>query len=146
MAREHLTLPALTTDVIIGFPGETEDDFLATCRVVREVEFSKIHIFPFSARQGTPAAGMTGQLPKSLKTDRTRRLAELERELRGRYFQRLVGRTLRVLVESDAEQIPGHLLGTSCRYAPVALAGSPEQHGQLVDCVPHAYDGSQLRA
>jgi threonylcarbamoyladenosine tRNA methylthiotransferase MtaB len=146
LIRDHLLLPALTTDVIVGFPGETEADFLATCRVAREVEFSKIHIFPFSARIGTPAASMPEQLSKGVKAERARRLAELEQELRGEYFQRLVGKSLRVLVESDAQKSPGLVLGTSCRYAPVALAGNQQLHGQLVDCIPHTFDGLQLRA
>ena len=79
---EMLDRPALTTDIIVGFPGETEDDFLATCRVAEEVGFSKIHIFPFSARRGTPAAEMADQVDPAVKADRARRLAELERTLR----------------------------------------------------------------
>ena len=59
LVRETLDHPAITTDIIVGFPGETEADFEATCRVSRECGFSKIHIFPFSARKGTPAAEMS---------------------------------------------------------------------------------------
>ena len=59
LVRESLDNPAITTDIIVGFPGETEADFEATCRVSRECGFSKIHIFPFSPRKGTPAAEMT---------------------------------------------------------------------------------------
>jgi threonylcarbamoyladenosine tRNA methylthiotransferase MtaB len=116
-----LDQPALTTDIIVGFPGETEDDFLATCQVAEEVGFSKIHIFPFSARRGTPAAEMTDQVQPAAKSDRTARLAALERQLRERYFSRLVGRKLRVLVESPHPARPGWLAGTACRYAPVHI-------------------------
>ena len=70
-----LDRPALTTDIIVGFPGETEDDFLATCQVAEEVGFSKIHIFPFSARRGTPAAEMADQVHPAVKADRAARLA-----------------------------------------------------------------------
>ncbi len=145
LIRRRLTLPALTTDVIVGFPGETEEDFQATCRVAREVGFSKIHVFPFSPRRGTSAMGLPDHIPKSIKAERGRRLAELEQELRGDYFRRLLGREIRLLVESESQQIAGHLVGTSCRYAPVAIAGSQRLCGQLVDCVAHAYDGLQLR-
>lgn len=142
---EALDQPALTTDVIVGFPGETEADFQATCRVARDVEFSKIHVFPFSARQGTPAATMPDQLPRSVKADRVTRLGQIEQELRRRYFQRLVGRSLRVLVESELNREAGRFVGTSSRYAPVALSGSDVQCGQLVDCVPVRFDGVYLQ-
>ena len=75
LVRESLDEPALTTDIIVGFPGETEDDFAATCHVAAEVGFSKIHIFPFSRRRGTPAADMTDQVEPAVKAERVRRLA-----------------------------------------------------------------------
>jgi threonylcarbamoyladenosine tRNA methylthiotransferase MtaB len=131
MVRELLPRPAFTTDAIVGFPGETEDDFHATCRVSEEVGFSKIHIFPFSPRRTTSAATMPDQIPAAVKADRARRLAELEKQLRDRYLENLRGSTLEVLVESNASR-PGRLLGTACRYAAVELAGGPELIGRLV--------------
>ncbi len=91
LVRDTLELPALTTDIIVGFPGETEAEFADTCRMARTVGFSKIHIFPFSARPGTAAATMPGQIDPAVKAERCRRLAELEGELRDEYFARLVG-------------------------------------------------------
>lgn len=146
LVRNSLPLPAFTTDAIVGFPGETDDDFRATCHLIREVGFSKIHVFPFSARRGTPAATMEGQLPKAVKTDRGRQLAELESELRRDYFGQLVGRTLHMLVETDSENRLGERLGTSCRYAPVALSGSDVAPGELIACVPQTTDGTLLQA
>ena len=70
LARRTLDLPALTTDVIVGFPGETEADFADTCRLVTEAGFSKVHIFPYSRRPGTPAADMPDQIPPPVKADR----------------------------------------------------------------------------
>jgi threonylcarbamoyladenosine tRNA methylthiotransferase MtaB len=131
LVRESLDQPAFTTDVIVGFPGESEDDFAATCAACEEVGFSKIHIFPFSPRRGTPAADMDGQVDPRVKADRCRRLAELEARLRARYFESLLGRRLEVLVESPARQ-PGRVVGTSCRYAPVELPGTSSDVGQLV--------------
>ncbi len=122
LAGEVLDQPALTTDIIVGFPGETDDDFAATCRVAEEVGFSKIHIFPFSPRRTTPAAEMADQIAPQLKSERCGRLAEVERQLRNRYFERLVGRELQVLVEGPAET-PRSVIGTSCRYAPVEFPG-----------------------
>ncbi|MEC9003046.1 MAG: tRNA (N(6)-L-threonylcarbamoyladenosine(37)-C(2))-methylthiotransferase MtaB [Planctomycetota bacterium] len=132
LVRETLDEPAFTTDVIVGFPGETEADFEATCRIVEEVGFSKIHNFPFSARRGTPAAEMTDVVSKQVKKQRGQQLAQLEQQQRGHYFQRLVGRQLQVLVESAVANQPGWLQGTSARYATVRFPGPAEWIGQLI--------------
>jgi threonylcarbamoyladenosine tRNA methylthiotransferase MtaB len=131
MVSEALEQPALTTDIIVGFPGETEEDFKATCSVSEEVGFSKIHIFPFSPRRTTPAATMSGQVASDVKAERSRRLAALEERLRERYFTGLRGRKLEVLVESEAARL-GFVVGTACRYAPVELPGTAELVGQFV--------------
>ena len=135
LAQRALDQPAITTDVIVGFPGESEDEFKATCDVAREVGFSKIHVFPFSARRGTPAAEMPDQVAPEVKADRSRRLGELEHELRDRYYASLVGRRLRVLVESPIESRPGYMVGTACRYAPVILRGDISQRKQFVNVI-----------
>jgi threonylcarbamoyladenosine tRNA methylthiotransferase MtaB len=132
-AQEALDTPALTTDAIVGFPGETEADFEATCRVVAEVGFSKIHVFRFSPREGTPAATMPDRVPPPVRQRRGAELARLGERLRQSYFESLVGRTLQVLVESPQPDEPGHLTGTSSRYAPVELSGPEELLGQFVE-------------
>ena len=119
---------------MVGFPGETEEDFRATCQVARDCGFSKIHIFPFSARRHTPAAEFSGQVSKREKADRGRRLAELEAELRHDYFRSLLGRRLQVLVESHEDAATGQWSwGTSCRYAPVRLPATGGASGGLVE-------------
>jgi threonylcarbamoyladenosine tRNA methylthiotransferase MtaB len=120
--RQALDAPALTTDVIVGFPGETEGDFEATCRVVREAGFARLHVFPFSPRHGTPAAGYPDRVPPAVVAARRERLRWLERELAESYQRGLLGRRLEVLVEGPAGR-PGWVQGTSCRYVPVAFAG-----------------------
>jgi threonylcarbamoyladenosine tRNA methylthiotransferase MtaB len=121
--RELLDEPAFTTDLIVGFPGETEEDFEATCRVVREVGFCKLHLFPFSPRPGTPAASFPGQVSPSVVAERRRRLIELEKDLAAAYYRRLQGKCLDVLVEGPDPTHPGHVRGTSCRYVPVSFPG-----------------------
>jgi threonylcarbamoyladenosine tRNA methylthiotransferase MtaB len=121
--RQALDRPALTTDVIVGFPGESEADFEATCRVVREAGFSKVHIFGYSARAGTPAADLRGAVPPAVAADRRRRLLDLERNLAETYHRSLLDRTLDVMVEGADPQRPGMVRGTSCRYAPVVFRG-----------------------
>jgi threonylcarbamoyladenosine tRNA methylthiotransferase MtaB len=121
--RAALDEPAFTTDVIIGFPGETEADFADTCRVVREVGFCKVHLFSFSPRAGTPAASFPGSLSPQLIAERRRRLLALEKETAAAYHRRLLGRRLDVLIEGTDPRRAGWARGTSCRYAPVAFEG-----------------------
>jgi threonylcarbamoyladenosine tRNA methylthiotransferase MtaB len=119
--RAVLDQPAFSTDIIVGFPGETEADFEATCRVVREAGFMRLHLFSYSPRQGTPAADFADAVPPAVVARRRDHLRRLEQELASAYSHSLVGRRLEVLVEGATR--PGHARGTSCRYAPVAFPG-----------------------
>ncbi len=131
LLKASLDRPAITTDIIVGFPGETDAEFAETCDVAREVGFSKIHVFPFSARRGTPAFEMPGQLPKKVKQERGRELSRLEAQLRDEYFKTLRGMRLRVLAESASEEHPGKMVGTACRYATTVVEGV--EAGEFVD-------------
>jgi threonylcarbamoyladenosine tRNA methylthiotransferase MtaB len=142
LVHDALDQPAISTDIIVGFPGETDEDFAATCRVVDEIACSKIHVFPFSARRGTTAAEMQDQVPAAVKAARAEVLSALADRLRDRYFASLRGRTLQVLVEPRAGSRAGYRLGTSCRYAPVEvpIEGTTVRH--FVNCVAgEAVDG-----
>lgn len=120
LIEDTLQKPAFSTDVIVGFPGETDADFQASLDVCDQVGFSKIHMFPFSPRRDTPAADMENQIPKSLKSRRGKLLEELENRTRRRYFDSLVGDRLQLLVESCKPDGDGFIVkGTSCRYATV---------------------------
>jgi threonylcarbamoyladenosine tRNA methylthiotransferase MtaB len=121
--RATLDRPAFTTDVILGFPGETEADFEQTCAVVREVGFAKVHIFSYSPRQGTPAAQLTDAVPAPVVAERRERLLRLGRETAQAYQRELLGRRLDVLVEGPDPERPGFVRGTACRAVPVAFAG-----------------------
>jgi threonylcarbamoyladenosine tRNA methylthiotransferase MtaB len=146
MVRDALDEPALTTDVIVGFPGETDADFEATCQAASEVGFSKIHIFPFSPRRGVPAAEMPGQIDASVKKQRRTRLAGLEASLRDRYFRGLLGRRLRVLVEGPSDRRAGWSFGAACRYAPVELPTLGVPAGEFADVVAQSVDGGRILA
>jgi threonylcarbamoyladenosine tRNA methylthiotransferase MtaB len=121
--KKALDLPAFTTDVIVGFPGETDADFEATCQVVSEVGFAKVHVFTYSPRAGTPAALLRDAVPHGRMEERRERLRELERQTCAAYQRSLLGRRLDVLVEGADLQFPGHVRGTSCRYVPVSFPG-----------------------
>jgi threonylcarbamoyladenosine tRNA methylthiotransferase MtaB len=141
--RAALDRPALTTDVIVGFPGETETDFTATCDVVRDIGFAKVHVFRFSPRPGTPAAQMPGQVQGRVAARRASELGNLGKRLEERCLRGLIGRPLRVLVESSAPYPPGHMAGTSDEYAPVVLPGDRELIGQFVRVIAEdVADGS----
>ena len=92
---------ALTTDVIVGFPGETDEEFAQTMDFVREIGFAKVHVFPYSVRTGTKAAEFPDQIPQNVKTARAAALTKLANEIRSAHLAGMVGRTLSVLVEGE---------------------------------------------
>jgi threonylcarbamoyladenosine tRNA methylthiotransferase MtaB len=148
LVKERLDRPAITTDIIVGFPGETDAEFQETIEVSRMVGFSKIHIFPFSARRGTPAATMTNQVPKQIQQERCRALASVEAELREEYYRSLLGMKLRVLVEAEdvgsGMHGAGGWSGTACRYATIAVDASPTEEGQFIDVVANEMCGDRI--
>ncbi len=97
--REHFGHPALTTDVIAGFPGETEDEFEETCAFVTEAAFSGIHVFPYSRREGTPAARMDGQIPGRTRQERAARLISISAGLKEEFERWYEGKQVEVLFE-----------------------------------------------
>ena len=130
--RSQLDRPALTTDVIVGFPGETEDDFAATCRAVEQAGFSKVHVFRFSPRQGTPAAALPNRVPQRIHQHWAARLNHLSDQLRAKYLQSLVGSRVQVLIEGVHRE-SSRLEGTADRYVTVELGGDASWEGRLID-------------
>ncbi len=104
--RKYFDEPAVTTDVIVGFPGETEEEFLKTKEFLEKVQFYEMHIFKYSKRKGTPAAKMEGQIPESVKSLRSSILQELEREMSHSYRQKYLHKRAEVLFEEE-KQIGG---------------------------------------
>ena len=100
--RKYFDDPALTTDVIVGFPGETEEDFQASFDFVDKVDFYETHIFKYSKREGTKAASMPDQVDEQVKAERSARLIALGEKKRKGYEERFIGKTVEVLVEEDA--------------------------------------------
>ncbi len=94
---------SITTDVIVGFPGETEEMFLETIQTCKKVNFSKIHAFPYSERKGTKASMMDGKVPESVKHERVKKLLELSDSLEKSYYDKFKGKKLDVLIEEASE-------------------------------------------
>ncbi|MCL2235255.1 MAG: tRNA (N(6)-L-threonylcarbamoyladenosine(37)-C(2))-methylthiotransferase MtaB [Defluviitaleaceae bacterium] len=90
---------SITTDVIAGFPGETDQDHRQTLDFVEELKLAKIHVFPFSAKEGTVAAGLSGQIPRNVKKQRSAEILEVSNKLEMAYYQGFIGQTMPVLVE-----------------------------------------------
>jgi tRNA-2-methylthio-N6-dimethylallyladenosine synthase len=111
LIREHVPDCALTTDVIVGFPGETEADFEETLEVVEEVGYDSAFTFVFSPRRGTAAAGYDEQVPYPVKRERMERLVEAVQRRATERAQRFVGRTMEVLVEGPSRTDPDRLRG-----------------------------------
>ena len=120
LLRKWFGEPGITTDLIVGFPGETEEEFAQTLDFLRTCAFTAMHIFPYSRRSGTPADRMPGQVPKSVKEDRARRAAAVAEELRQSYLRGWVGRTLPVLFEEEKN---GLWRGHAPNYAEVFAPG-----------------------
>ncbi len=130
--EDRLDHPAFTTDVIVGFPGETEEEFQQTLDSCREAGFMKIHVFPFSARRGTKAASYPDQVAPQIIRERVQRLSELERDLAIRYYQARIGKPSQVLIERESPDQPGWVRGTDERYVPVELPGTVADIGQFL--------------
>ncbi len=132
--RELMPGIGITTDVIVGFPGETDEAFANTCRVVDEAGFSRLHVFRYSPRKRTPAAAMPDQVDEHTKKLRADILAEMGRSAVGRFAESQVGKILDVLVESRnrSETTGKHLLGFADNYVEVRLPGDNSLVGSIV--------------
>lgn len=141
LLRRWFDDPAVTTDLIVGFPQETEEEFTQTLEFLRRCRFSAMHIFPYSRRSGTPAAVMEGQVPKAEKERRARRAASLAEELEGVYLDSQVGKVLPVLFEEEKD---GLWRGHAPNYA-LVLAEGRELHNRVVDVEITGRTGGSLR-
>ena len=104
LLRDYMPSVAITTDIIVGFPGETEQDFLESYEFAKEIGFSKIHVFPYSPKKGTPAAVMSNQVSNSIKTERSQKLITLSEEMAEAFLCQFVGKNRNVLYEKQIAQ------------------------------------------
>ena len=112
---------ALTTDVIVGFPNETDDDFQESMEFIKKINFAKIHVFPYSKRDGTKAARMTGQINGSIKKERSKELLRVSKNLENKYYKSNIGKKEQVLIE---KQENGLAFGHTSNYLYLKLNGS----------------------
>ncbi len=119
---------SITTDVIVGFPGETDDLFQETVETIRKSHFSKIHVFPYSKREGTKAATMDGQIDENIKKERVQILLHLSEELEREYMSHFVNKEVEVLPEMVKD---GFLMGHTGNYLQVKFKGKKEDVNQI---------------
>jgi len=132
LLRRHFDRPAITTDLIVGFPGETEDEFCQTLDFIRKCAFAAMHVFPYSKRPGTPAAKMPGQVLNAVKEERAHRAAEVAAQMEQDYLAQFMGQPLPVLFEEEKD---GLWHGHTPNYIPVAAKGE-DLHNQVRDVLP----------
>ena len=132
--RRHFDDPALTTDVIVGFPGETEEEFTATVEFLKDICFYETHVFKYSRRKGTKADRMPDQIPEQIKNQRSDVLLALTEKNSGEYRKKLLGRTVIVLLEEEST-IGGttYLAGHTREYVKVAVAPETAAAGEIID-------------
>lgn len=130
--REALPECAITTDVIVGFPGETKEEFQQTYDFIRDQRFSELHVFPYSKRTGTPAAKMSDQVEDEEKNDRVHRLIELSNQLAKEYASRFENEIVEVIPEEEDKEKPGYFVGYSTNYIKVRFPANPEWRGEIV--------------
>jgi tRNA-2-methylthio-N6-dimethylallyladenosine synthase len=123
----------ITTDFIVGFPGETEADFEDTLALARAVQFDSAYLFKYSPRKNTPAAVLPDQAPPEIKEARHARLMQSLNEITARKYQQFVGKHAQVLVEGPSHKNPARLTGRTRCNKIVVFDGSPRQRGQLLD-------------
>lgn len=143
-ARRKLPAAALGTDVIVGFPGETGAAFEASLDFLAGQPLTYFHVFPYSARRGTPAAGLPDQTPPAERKERSRRARDLGASKKREFYRSQVGSRASVLVEGEAAGEPGWLKGYSRNYLPVTLAGPPGLVRREVPVTLRRWSGGRL--
>lgn len=134
---------AITTDVIAGFPGETEADFETTCKFAESCGFSKMHIFPFSARKGTPAEKFAGAVTEAVKKERADILGKIDETMHKAFLQAMVGQTAEVLFEQPAGE--DYFEGLTGNYQRVFVkSGGRNMGGEILPVKITAFDGEKL--
>jgi len=132
--RKYFDDPAITTDVIAGFPGETDEEFGETLAFVRKVGFADMHIFKFSPRKNTKAAKMEGRVPEEIKTERSAKLIDTQIAMTGEYMKRHIGRTEQVLIE-EQQVIFGkkYMIGHTPDYIMTAVSSDSLSPGDVAE-------------
>jgi threonylcarbamoyladenosine tRNA methylthiotransferase MtaB len=141
--RRRVPDAAIGCDVITGFPGETDQEFENTRRLLEDLPVTHLHVFPFSRRPGTPAADMPGQVPGRIAKDRAALLRELGERKLADFSRSFIGRTLEVVVEGRSRA--GERKGLTGNYLSVFFTGANDLEGKLVPITIEDWTNKGLR-
>lgn len=139
--RLHFPNASVTTDIIVGFPGETEENFKTTCNFVKEIKFAHVHVFPYSRKEGTKAANMPAQLTKKEKADRVHKLTKIAEKYEHEFLDSNIGKILSVLIE---QQENGYYRGYSENYIDIKIKSEKEILGKIVSVKTSAREDNYL--
>ena len=133
LLKRYIPDVALTTDIMVGFPGETEEDFVESLEFAEKMGFAKIHVFKYSPRKGTPAAEAANQIAPGIKETRSEQMLALSDRLEEQYLMNFMGREMEVLYEQELHDKKGYIEGLTKNYIRVAAEGSQEITGKIVN-------------
>ncbi len=133
LLRENLNGVSITTDMIVGFPGESDEDFMESVKFAEKISFYMIHVFPYSKKAGTPAAKMPNQLDRKTKTERSKILLDLSHRMQMDFMKKFIGKPLSVLFEDEVSN--GVFMGQSENYIPVMKTGQ-SLGNKILEVVP----------
>lgn len=142
--RDAIPRATFTTDIIVGFPGETDEEFEETIRFVREIAFLKVHVFSFSRREGTPAYDMPDQVDEQVKALRSHRLQTEADKVRAEVIAGMEGSAVEVLLETQIAH--GVFTGYTKEYVPVRIRAAGHETGEIVCAVLGRFDGERCEA
>lgn len=131
--RERYKDFSLTTDIIVGFPNETDEEFQDTVRLIKQVEYDNIYSFIYSKRSGTKASEISDTIPEEVKSRRMRELLEVQREISDRHYKRFIGKTMRVLADGKSRKHEGFLTGKSNEFIIAEFEGDESLIGSFVN-------------
>jgi len=145
LIRERIPDVTFTTDVMVGFPGETDEEFARSYDFCKEIGFLWMHVFKYSLRKGTAAAKFPDQVPSGIKEKRSRQLIELAHQMRNEVFEKFLGRQADIILEQEIEGSPGTMEGLTSNYIPVAVKVENINPGEIIRVRLDSIEGERMR-
>jgi len=145
LLRENIPGATITTDVMVGFPGETDKEFEESYAFCRDIGFLWMHVFKYSPRKGTPASRFRDQVDNKTKEERSRKMIELALQMKQENFERFIGKETDVLLEKPIDGSDGDMEGLTPHYIPVAVKTSGDKSGEIVNVRLTAIEGEYMR-
>lgn len=144
LIRNYMPDAGITTDIIVGFPGETHDEFKETYEFVKAINFSKVHVFKYSPRKGTPAAEFKNQVDGNIKNERSKTLIQLTDNLTKEFHEKFLDKSIEVLIEDDLDIESNMCHGYSSNYIRALVKSNTTLNGQIIKVKPLSIQGENF--